>query len=206
MSDKKIGVSSNGTTIDYYNADVVTATDYAPFGSILAGRNYNAPGAKDARFGFNGKENDNEVKGEGNQQDYGMRIYDPRLGKFLSVDPITKNYPMLTPYQFASNTPIQAIDLDGLEAFYVHGTWSNPNTFSKLTVSTVNEITRNTTGETFKWSGYNTNKARRKAAIQLADHIMKYRDPNQPVTIVGHSHGECSSNGIKYFKKEGCPS
>lgn len=36
------------------------------------------------RYGFNGKENDNEVKGEGNQQDYGMRIYDPRLGKFLS--------------------------------------------------------------------------------------------------------------------------
>ena len=45
-----------------------------------------------------------------------MRIYDPRLGRFLSVDPITADYPYLTPYQFASNTPIQAIDLDGLEA------------------------------------------------------------------------------------------
>ncbi|MBS1735236.1 MAG: hypothetical protein JSS98_01355, partial [Bacteroidetes bacterium] len=33
------------------------------------------------RYGFNGKENDNEVKGEGNQQDYGMRFYDPRLGR-----------------------------------------------------------------------------------------------------------------------------
>jgi len=70
-------------------------------------------------FGFNGKENDNEVKGEGNQQDYGMRIYDPRIGKFLSSDPLTKEFPMLTPYQFASNTPIQAIDLDGLEAVSV---------------------------------------------------------------------------------------
>ncbi|HPZ86603.1 MAG TPA: RHS repeat-associated core domain-containing protein [Flavihumibacter sp.] len=68
------------------------------------------------RYGFNGKENDNEVKGVGNQQDYGMRIYDPRLGRFLSVDPITKQYPELTPYQFASNSPIAAIDLDGLEA------------------------------------------------------------------------------------------
>ena len=35
------------------------------------------------------------------------------------MDPLTKSYPMLTPYQFAQNTPIQAIDLDGLEAFYV---------------------------------------------------------------------------------------
>ena len=73
-------------------------------------------GATGYAYGFNGKENDNEVKGNGNQQDYGMRVYDPRIGKFLSVDPITNEYPMLTPYQFASNTPIRAIDLDGLEA------------------------------------------------------------------------------------------
>jgi RHS repeat-associated protein len=67
------------------------------------------------RYGFNGKEDDNEVKGEGNEQDYGMRVYDPRLGKFLSVDPLTKGYPELTPYQFASNTPIVGIDQDGGE-------------------------------------------------------------------------------------------
>ncbi len=61
--------------------------------------------------------NDDEVKGGlGNQQDYGMRIYDPRVGRFLSVDPIAGNYPELTPYQYASNTPIWAIDIDGLEA------------------------------------------------------------------------------------------
>ena len=86
---------------------------------IQPGRKYDA--GSGYRYGFNGKENDNEVKGEGNQQDYGMRIYDPRLGRFLSVDPITKQYPGLTPYQFASNTPIQAIDLDGLESVTVTG-------------------------------------------------------------------------------------
>lgn len=59
---------------------------------------------------------DNEVAGTGNQYDYGFRIYNPRIAKFLSVDPLTRSYPMLTPYQFASNTPIRAIDLDGLEA------------------------------------------------------------------------------------------
>jgi RHS repeat-associated protein len=60
--------------------------------------------------------NDNEVKGGlGNQQDYGFRIYDPRIGKFLSVDPLTKDYPWYTPYQFAGNMSISAIDLDGSE-------------------------------------------------------------------------------------------
>ncbi|MEO6611666.1 MAG: RHS repeat-associated core domain-containing protein [Chitinophagaceae bacterium] len=80
---------------------------------MMPGRSYSA--GNQYRYGFNGKENDNEVKGEGSQQDYGKRIYDPRLGRFLSVDPLTKSYPMLTPYQFASNNPIEAIDLDGLE-------------------------------------------------------------------------------------------
>ncbi len=64
------------------------------------------------RFGFNGKENDSEVDG---QQDYGFRIYDKRLGRFKSVDPLTEDYPMITPYQFASNRPIDGIDFDGLE-------------------------------------------------------------------------------------------
>jgi predicted nuclease of predicted toxin-antitoxin system len=39
----------------------------------------------------------------------------------LSVDPLTKDYPWYTPYQFAGNTPIQAIDLDGLEPVSVNG-------------------------------------------------------------------------------------
>jgi len=61
---------------------------------IQPDRSYSSGGY---RYGFNGKENDNEVKGNGNQQDYGMRIYDPRPGKFLSTDPLSNKYPMLTP-------------------------------------------------------------------------------------------------------------
>jgi RHS repeat-associated protein len=70
------------------------------------------------RFGFNGMEQDNEVSGSGNQYNYGFRIYNPRLGKFLSVDPLSDSYPWYTPYQFAGNKPIWAIDLDGLEEYY----------------------------------------------------------------------------------------
>jgi RHS repeat-associated protein len=67
------------------------------------------------RFGFNGQEKDNEVMGEGNFQDYGFRMYNSRLGRFISVDPLLKDYPFYTPYQFAGNMPIKFIDLDGLE-------------------------------------------------------------------------------------------
>ncbi|WP_261387549.1 RHS repeat-associated core domain-containing protein [Chitinophaga pinensis] len=67
------------------------------------------------RYGFNGKENDNEVKGEGNQQDYGMRVYDPRVGKFLSVDPLYREYPWNSTYAYAENDVIRSTDLDGAE-------------------------------------------------------------------------------------------
>ncbi len=66
---------------------------------------------KKYRFGFNGKEDDDEWA----KQDYGFRIYDGRIGRFLSVDPIASKYPWYTPYQFAGNMPIWASDLDGLE-------------------------------------------------------------------------------------------
>lgn len=98
----------------YYDTNITNVNDYFPFGSLMPGRNFSSG---DYRYGFNGKEMDNEVKNNpGTQYDYGFRIYDPRLGRFLSRDPLSKTYPSLTPYQFASNTPIQAIDIDGLEA------------------------------------------------------------------------------------------
>ncbi len=67
------------------------------------------------RYGFNGKEKSDEIEGDGNIYDYGFRIYNPRIGKFLSVDPLTKEYAWYTPYQFAGNKPIKYIDLDGKE-------------------------------------------------------------------------------------------
>jgi RHS repeat-associated protein len=104
----------NNNVIEYYTAQVVSATDYSPFGVALEGRTFSS---EEYRYGFNGKEKDEEGIGGGNQTyDYGFRIYNPSLAKFLSVDPISDEYPMLTLYQFASNTPVSAIDIDGLEA------------------------------------------------------------------------------------------
>lgn len=67
------------------------------------------------RYGFNGKEKDSKGEFGLNHYYYGFRIYNPSIAKFLSVDPLTDSYPMLTPYQFASNRPIDGVDLDGLE-------------------------------------------------------------------------------------------
>jgi RHS repeat-associated protein len=79
----------------------------------MPGRQFDGSSLK-YRYGFNGKENDNEVKGEGSQQDYGMRIYDPRIGRWFSIDPLQQKYPNLSPYNFVGNNPIIFIDPDGM--------------------------------------------------------------------------------------------
>jgi RHS repeat-associated protein len=85
---------------------------------IMPGRKYSA--GTQYRYGFNGKENDNEVKGEGNSADFGARIYDTRLGRFLSVDALEKNAPSWTPYRFAADNPIFLVDEDGNFEIPIH--------------------------------------------------------------------------------------
>lgn len=51
--------------------------------------------------------------------DYGFRNYDPQIGRFPQLDPLSWEYPYYTPYQFAGNDPIANVDLDGLEPLNV---------------------------------------------------------------------------------------
>ena len=92
------------------------------------------------RYGFNGKEKDSEGMGGGQTTyDYGFRIYNPAIGRFLSVDPLTKGYPWYTPYQFAGNKPIWAVDLDGLEEFVITHWYDSNNNIYKSELTFVQE-------------------------------------------------------------------
>lgn len=119
ISDKVIP-HSNGGNVDYYMADIRQAQDYSPFGVTLQGRNFTQTGNSiPYDYGFNGMIKDDEVKGEGNSYDFGVRILDPRLGRWLSIDPLSKNFPYSSPYVFVKNTPAYFIDPDGKK-------WVNP--------------------------------------------------------------------------------
>ena len=113
ISDQKIAVPNQSGTGLTYEAVVTSATEYYPFGMAMVDRTYMTPSY---RYGFNGKELDQEgLGGGGSTYDYGFRIYNPQIARFLSVDPLSANYPWYTPYQYAGNMPIAFIDLDGLE-------------------------------------------------------------------------------------------
>ena len=83
---------------------------YYSFGSPMPGRVFSSPSY---RYGFNGKEDDDEVKGEGNTVAFELRIYDSRLGRFTTIDPRTDEYAWQTPYAYHKNSPIFELDYLG---------------------------------------------------------------------------------------------
>jgi RHS repeat-associated protein len=88
---------------------ILSFSDYYPFGMQMPGRN----GGEDYRYAFNGMEGDDEIKGSGNSYDFGARMYDARIGRWLSIDPHFGSYPEVSPYAFVANNPIIYVDPDG---------------------------------------------------------------------------------------------
>ncbi|MGQ3012065.1 MAG: hypothetical protein ACT6QS_00010 [Flavobacteriales bacterium] len=78
------------------------------------------------RYGYQGQERDDEMKGAGNSLNYEYRMHDPRIGRFFAVDPLTAKYPFYSPYAFSGNRVIDALELEGLEPALYHSQ-ADPN-------------------------------------------------------------------------------
>jgi RHS repeat-associated protein len=88
------------------------------------------------RYGFQGQEQDNELKGEGNSLNYTFRMHDPRVGRFFATDPLFRTYPHNSPYAFAENRVIDGIELEGLEWMSRIGfLFENNSTIPRVTVA-----------------------------------------------------------------------
>ncbi len=92
-------------------ADLQSATDYYPYGMAMPGRDYSS---SDYRYGYQGKEKDNELKGNGNSYDFGARLLDPRVGRWLSLDPLAEKYLDQSPYISMDDNPICLTDPTGM--------------------------------------------------------------------------------------------
>lgn len=95
-----------------YAPDVISYADYSPYGTLLDGRHGNDD---NYRYGFQGQERDDEIKGNGNSLNYEYRMHDPRIGRFFAIDPLARKYPYYSTYQFSGNRVIDMIELEGLE-------------------------------------------------------------------------------------------
>lgn len=85
--------------------------NYNPFGWRIPSRTVTK--GKPYRFSFNGVEQDQEWNG-GQSVVFEFRTEDPRIGRFLSSDPLAALFAHQTPYAFADNSPIEKVDVLGL--------------------------------------------------------------------------------------------
>jgi RHS repeat-associated protein len=104
--------------------DLINTTGYYPFGMQMSARTFtntdNFYNSQGHRYGFQGQEKDDDIKGEGNSINYKYRMHDPRIGRFFSLDPLAPSYPWNSPYAFSENRVIDGIELEGLEFLNVH--------------------------------------------------------------------------------------
>lgn len=70
-------------------------------------------------FGFQAQEGGDEWSGEGNVLAFKYWVHDARLGRCLSIDPLTPEYSWNSPCAFSENRVIDAIELEGLEKFII---------------------------------------------------------------------------------------
>ncbi len=83
--------------------------DYYPFGWEMSGRSFGT----DFAYNFNGQRTDKWNGDNGSYLDFGARIQDARLGRFFTIDPKSGRYPNYSPYLYAGNRPIDAVDYEG---------------------------------------------------------------------------------------------
>lgn len=125
--------------------------------SIYAVDTFTTCSSSDYRFGFNGKEKDSEGMGGGlSTYDYGFRIYNPAIAKFLSVDPLYRSYPWNSTYAFAENRVIDGVDLEGLEYATVIYKYYYGSTKPVMEVEWHNNTQHNTYGKLGKGAAFRT--------------------------------------------------
>ncbi|MTI37924.1 RHS repeat domain-containing protein, partial [Fulvivirga lutimaris] len=91
---------------------VIQKDDYYPFG-LTFNNGYQRVTAKENRFKYNGNENIDDLGIS--LIDFNARLYDPAIGRFIQVDPLSEvNQKSWTPYHFGFDNPIRFADPTGM--------------------------------------------------------------------------------------------
>ena len=131
FSGGRIVMNGSAQTIHYHHKDhlgsiravtdtngtVIEQNAYYPFGGRHTfGQTYAQTSAN--RYKFNGKEL--QTTGNLGLLDYGARMYDTKIARWLVQDPLAEKLYSITPYRFSLNNPINITDPYGLDEWRIN--------------------------------------------------------------------------------------
>nr|WP_270700572.1 RHS repeat-associated core domain-containing protein [Bacteroides faecis] len=169
------------------DGNVEETNDYYPFGGLFTASTSVQP------YKYNGKELDR--KNGIDWYDYGARHYDPAIGRWHVVDPMSKKYYSWSPYTYCKNNPVLRIDLDGKDDYIV----SETGRLTRLNVPTETDILYTYSGDSKNPKGGNKIEMTEKG---LLEEMVKVQQSHNGYKSFGASTNIADASNLFQFVAE----